>query len=87
VRLTAGNAVHGSPWTSPQRRLSGERLEQRPRAWNLAVIEEKGGGDRGEPHRLQEGAAEGQTRSSDGGEQPVEEVLGGVDVADSRASK
>jgi hypothetical protein len=58
-----------------------------PRAWNLAAVEEKGGGDGGEPHRLQEGATEGQTRPGDGGEQPAEEVLGGVDVADSGVSK
>jgi hypothetical protein len=58
-----------------------------PRAWNLAAVEEKGGGDGDEPHRLQEGATEGRTRPGDGGEQPVEEVLGGVDVADSGVSK
>jgi hypothetical protein len=33
------------------------------------------------------GAMEGRTWPGDGGEQPVEEALGGVDVADSRASK
>jgi hypothetical protein len=55
--------------------------------WNLAAVEEKGGGDGGEPHRLQEGAVEGRTRLGDGGEQPAEEALGGVDVAESGASK
>jgi hypothetical protein len=79
--------VHGGPRTPPRRWLAGERPERRPRAWNLAAVEEKGGGDGDEPHRLQEGAAEGQTRPSDGGEQPAEEALGGVDIADSGASK
>jgi hypothetical protein len=79
--------VHGGPRTPPRRRLIGERPKRRPRAWNHAVVEEKGGGDSGEPHRLQEGAMEGRTWPGDGGEQPVEEALGGVDVADSRASK
>jgi hypothetical protein len=51
------------------------------------VVEEKGGGDDGEPHRLQEGAVEGQTRPGDGGEQPAEEALSGMDIANSRASK
>jgi hypothetical protein len=51
------------------------------------VVEDKGGGDGGEPHWLQEGVAEGRTWPGDGGEQPVEEALDGVDVADSRASK
>jgi hypothetical protein len=79
--------VHGGPQTPPRRWLTGERSERRPRAWNLAAVEEKGGGDGGEPHRLQEGAAEGRTRPGDGGEQLTEETLGGVDVADSGASK
>jgi hypothetical protein len=79
--------VHGGPQTPPRRWLTGERPEWRPCAWNLAAVEEKGGGDGGEPHRLQEGAAEGRTRPGDGGEQPTEEALGGVDVADSGASK
>jgi hypothetical protein len=79
--------VHGGPRTLPQRRLARERLERRPRAWNLATVEEKGGGDGSEPHQLQEGTAEGQTRLGDGGEQPVEEALGGVDIADSGVSK
>jgi hypothetical protein len=30
--------VHGGPRTSPRRRLTGERLEWRPRAWNLTVV-------------------------------------------------
>jgi hypothetical protein len=55
--------------------------------WNLTAVEEKGGGDGYEPHRLQEGATEGRTRPGDGGEQSAEEVLGGVDVVDSGASK
>jgi hypothetical protein len=77
----------GGPRTPPRRRLAGEWPERRPRAWNHAVVEDKGGGDGGEPHRLQEGVAEGRTWPGDGGEQPAEEALGGVDVADSRASK
>jgi hypothetical protein len=32
----------GGPRTGPLRRLTGERPEQRPRAWNLAAVEEKG---------------------------------------------
>jgi hypothetical protein len=80
-------SVHGGPQTPPRRRLTGERPKRRPRAWNLAAVEEKGGGDGDEPHRLQEGAAEGRTRPGDGEEQPVEAALGGVDVADSGASK
>jgi hypothetical protein len=79
--------IHSGPRTPPRRRLTGERAEQRPRAWNLAAVEERGGGDSGEAHRLQEGAAEGRTRSGDGGEQPAEDVLSGVDVEDSGASK
>jgi hypothetical protein len=51
------------------------------------VVEEKSGGDGGEPHRLQEGPAEGRTQPSDGGEQSAEEALGWVNVADSGASK
>jgi hypothetical protein len=50
------------------------------------AVEGKGRGDGGEPHRLQEGAAEGRTRPSDGGEQSAEEALRGVDVVDSEAS-
>jgi hypothetical protein len=51
-------------------------------ARNLTAVEGKGRGDRGEPHRLQEGVAKGRKRQGDGGEQSVEEALGGVDVAD-----
>jgi hypothetical protein len=83
-----------NPWTSPQVRgpraapvHDEERPERCPRAWNLTVVEEKGGEDGGEPHRLQEGAVEGRTRPGDGGEQSAEETLGGVDVADLGASK
>jgi hypothetical protein len=54
---------------------------------NLTVVEEKGGGDGGELHRLQEGAAEERTWPGDSGEQLAEEALGGVDVADSGVSK
>jgi hypothetical protein len=43
--------------------------------------------DGGEPHRRQEGAAEGGTWPGDGGEQSAEEALGGVNVTDSGASK
>jgi hypothetical protein len=75
--------VHGGPRTPPRRRLAGERPGRCPRAWNLTAVEEKRGGDGGEPHWLQEGVAEGRTRLGDGGEQPAEEALGGVDVADS----
>jgi hypothetical protein len=39
------------------------------------------------PRLRKKGAAEGQTRPRDGEEQPVEEALYGVDVADSGASK
>jgi hypothetical protein len=34
----------GGPRTPPRRRLTGERAEQRPRAWNLTAVEEKGEG-------------------------------------------
>jgi hypothetical protein len=78
--------VHGGPRSPSQRRLTRERPERRPRAWNLTAVEEKWRGDGGEPHRLQERAAEGWTRPGDGGEQSVEEALGGVGVADSEAS-
>jgi hypothetical protein len=37
-------------------------------AWNLTAVEEKWRGDGGEPHRLQEGVAEGQTQPGDGEE-------------------
>jgi hypothetical protein len=79
--------VHCGPRTPPRMRLAGERPERCPRAWNLTAVEEKGGGDGGEPHRLQDGAAEGRTWPGDGGEQPADEAHGGVDVADSGTSK
>jgi hypothetical protein len=79
--------VHGGPQTPSRRRLAGEWSERCPYAWNLAAVEENGGGDGDEPHRLQEGAAEGRTRPSDGGEQSAEEALGGLEVADSGESK
>jgi hypothetical protein len=79
--------VHGGPRTPSRRRLTGERPERCPRASNLATVEENGGGDSGEPHRWQEGAAEGRTRPGDSGEQSAEEALSGVNVADSGASK
>jgi hypothetical protein len=83
VRGPRATPVHGGPWSLSRSRLAGE---WRPRVRNLTAVEGKGRGDGGEPHRLQEGAAEGQTRSGDGGEQSAEEALGGVDVADSEAS-
>jgi hypothetical protein len=60
--------VHDGPLTGPRQRLTGGRLKQRPRAWNLAAVEEEGGGNGGEPHRLQEGTAEGRKQPSIGGE-------------------
>jgi hypothetical protein len=78
--------VHGGPLSPSRRRLTGERPERCPRAWNLTAVEEKWRGDSGEPQRLQEGVAEGRTRPGDGGEQSAEEELGRVDVADSEAS-
>jgi hypothetical protein len=86
-----------SPWTASGAgprwitvtvpgRLAGERPEWRPHARNLTAVEEKWRGDGGEPHRLQEGATEGQTRPGDGGERSVEEALGGVGTVDSEAS-
>jgi hypothetical protein len=78
--------VHGGPRSPSRRRLAGERPERRPRARNLTAVEGKGRGNGGEPHRLQEGAAEHRTRPGDYEEQSVEEALGGVDVADSEAS-
>jgi hypothetical protein len=86
VRGLRAAPVHGGPRSPSRRRLVGERPERRPRAWILTAVEGKGRGDGGEPHRRQEGAAEGRTRSGDGGEQSVEEALGGVDVADSKGS-
>jgi hypothetical protein len=78
--------VHGGPRSPSRRRLTGEWPERRPHARNLTAVEGKGRGDGGEPHQLQEGAAEGWTQPSDGGEQSAEEALGGVDVAVSKAS-
>jgi hypothetical protein len=78
--------VHAGPRSPSRRRLTEERPEQHPRARNLTAVEGKGRGDGGEPHRLQEGAAEGRTRPGDSGEQSAEEALGGVDVVDSEAS-
>jgi hypothetical protein len=46
------NGKFRGPRSPPRRRLAGERPERRPRAWNLTAVEEKGGGDSGEPHRL-----------------------------------
>jgi hypothetical protein len=46
------------------RRMAG----MHPSAWNLAAVEEEGGGNGGDPHRLQEGAAEGRKWSGIGGE-------------------
>jgi hypothetical protein len=60
--------VHGGPRTRPRRRLAGGRPERHPRAWNLVAVEEEGGGNSGEPHRLQEGAAKGWKRPGVGGE-------------------
>jgi hypothetical protein len=77
--------VHGGPRSPSRGRLARERPERRPRAWNLTAVEEKWRGDGGEPHRLQEWAAEGRTRPGDGGEQSAEEALGGVGAADSEA--
>jgi hypothetical protein len=59
--------VHGGPRTLSQRQFAGERPERCPCAWNLTAVEEKGGGDDGEPHQLQEGATEGRTRPGDSG--------------------
>jgi hypothetical protein len=78
--------VHGGPRSPSRRRLARERLERRPHARNLTAVEEKWRGDSGEPHRLQERAAEGRTRPGDGGEQSAEEALGGVGTGDSEAS-
>jgi hypothetical protein len=79
--------VHDGPRTGPRRRLTEERPERCPRAWNLASIEEKGGGNDSEPHRLQEGAEEGQKRPGVGGEKPAEEVLGAGDARARREEK
>jgi hypothetical protein len=78
----------GPRWTTVNISEEARRRTARtaPRAWNLTAVEGKGRGDGSEPHRLQEGAAEGRTRLGNGGEQSAEEALGGVDVADSEAS-
>jgi hypothetical protein len=47
--------VHGGPGTRPRRRLTGGQPERHPCMWNLAAVEEEGGGNGGEPHGLQEG--------------------------------
>jgi hypothetical protein len=78
-------SVHSGPQSPTRGRLARERPERRPRVQNLTAVEEIWRGDGGEPHQLQERAAEGQTRPGDGGEQSVEEVLGGVGAADSEA--
>jgi hypothetical protein len=76
-------SIHAGPRSPSGRRLAGERPEQRPHARNLTAVEEKWRGDGGEPHRLQERAAEGRTRLGDGAEQSTEEALGGVGAVDS----
>jgi hypothetical protein len=78
--------VHRGPRSPSRERLAGEWPERHSRARNLTTIEEKWRGDGGEPHRLQEGAAEGQTRPGDGEERSAKEVLGGVGAADLEAS-
>jgi hypothetical protein len=60
--------VHRGPRSPSRERLAGERPVRRSRARNLTAVEEKWRGDGGEPHRLQEGAAEGWTRPGDGEE-------------------
>jgi hypothetical protein len=60
--------VHGGPQIGPRRRLAGGRSEWRPHAWNHTVVEEEGGGNGGDPHRLQEGKAEGRKWPGIGGE-------------------
>jgi hypothetical protein len=44
------------------------------------MVEEKWRGDGGEPHRQHERATEGLTQLGDGGEQSVEETLGGGEL-------
>jgi hypothetical protein len=68
--------AHSGPRSPSRGRLAGDRPERRPRAWNLAAVEEKWRGDGGEPHRWQESAAEGRTQPGNGGEQSAEETLG-----------
>jgi hypothetical protein len=86
VRGPRAAPVHGGPRSPSRGGLAGERPERRPRARNLTAVEEKWRGDGGEPHRLQERAAEGRTQPGDGGERSAEEALGGVGAADSEAS-
>jgi hypothetical protein len=50
--------VHSGPWIGPRRWFTEGSPGWRPSAWNLAVAEEKGGGDGGDPHRLQKGATQ-----------------------------
>jgi hypothetical protein len=66
-------------------RLTGDRPKRRPRVRNLTAVEEKWRGDGGEPHRWQQRVAEGRTLPGNGGEQSVEETLGGGGAADSGA--
>jgi hypothetical protein len=67
--------AHGGPQSPSRGRLAGDRPERRPRARNLAAVEEKWRGDGCEPHRRQERAAEGRTQPGDSGEQSAEETL------------
>jgi hypothetical protein len=52
--------IHSGPRTGPHRWLIEGRSERRPGARNLALAEEKWGGDGSDPHRLQKEAAKGQ---------------------------
>jgi hypothetical protein len=76
VRGPRAAPAHGGPRSPSRGRLVGDRPERRPRARNLTAVEEKWRGDGGEPHWRQEGAAEGRTQPSNGGEQSVDETLG-----------
>jgi hypothetical protein len=51
--------VHGGPRIGPRWWLTGGRPGWCPGARNHAAAEENGGGDGGDPHRLQKGVAEG----------------------------
>jgi hypothetical protein len=77
--------AHGGPRSPSRGRLTGDRLERRPRARDLTAVEEKWRGDGGEPHWRQERAAEGRTQLGDGGEQSAKETLDGGGAADSEA--
>jgi hypothetical protein len=68
VRGPRAAPVHGGPRPPFQGGLAGEWPEWRPHARNLTAVEEKWRGDGGEPHRLQDRAAEGRTQPGDGGE-------------------